>query len=187
MSATSSATPKAAPLSEWFEKLPAWGTTCGGELSAHPTPDYLTAVRDGSQLPLIGTPTQMDAHGGQRSAEFRRGRTPTPVELAADMARGSLLPTPTRWVQGEVDLDKYLARREREKAKGQNGNGFGMPLDMAVRLLPTPNASDGTRGPDLARPSRQLSGGPDLVTAVERLLPTTTSGASTPERSVAGS
>ena len=112
---------------------------------------------------------------------------PTPDSLTAGRDSSQLLPTPSAWVQDEVDLDKYLARREREKAKGRNGNGFGMPLDMAVRLLPTPNASDGTRGPDLARPSRQLSGGPDLVTAVERLLPTTTSGASTPERSVAGS
>ena len=111
MSATSSATTKAAPLSEWSEKLPVWGTTSAGELSAHQTPDYLTAVRDGSQL----------------------------------------LPTPTRWVQGEADLDKYLARREREKAKGRNGNGFGLPLDMAVKLLPTPQAWDGSRGPDNSR------------------------------------
>ena len=112
---------------------------------------------------------------------------PTPDSLTAVRDSSRLLPTPSAWVLDVVDLDKYLARREREKAKGRNGNGFGMPLDMAVRLLPTPNASDGTRGPDLARPSRQLSGGPDLVTAVERLLPTTTSGASTPERSVGGS
>jgi hypothetical protein len=46
-----------------------------------------------------------------------------------------LLPTPTAWVQDEVDMEKYLARREREKAKGRNGNGFGLPLDMTVRLL----------------------------------------------------
>ena len=105
MSATSSATMQGVPLSEWSGKLPAWGTTSDGAVSEHPTPGYLTSVRDGSVL----------------------------------------LPTPTRWVQGEVDLDKYLARREREKAKGRNGNGFGLPLDMAVRLLPTPTTIDGGR------------------------------------------
>ena len=121
MSATSSATTKDVPLSEWSEKLPVWGTTSAGVLSAHPMPDYLTSVRDGSQL----------------------------------------LPTPTHWVQGEVDLDKYLARREREKAKGRNGNGFGLPLDMALRLLPTPTVNDSKNNPpwplstpsELSRPS----------------------------------
>ena len=107
MSATSSATTTAVPLSEWSGKLPAWGTTSAGVLSERPTPDYLTSARGSSQL----------------------------------------LPTPTRWVQGEVDLDKYLARREREKAKGRNGNGFGLPLDMALRLLPTPTVNDSKNNP----------------------------------------
>ena len=97
----------AVPLSEWSGKLPAWASTSDGAVSEHPTPDYLTSVRDGSVL----------------------------------------LPTPTRWVQGEVDLDKYLARREREKAKGRNGNGFGLPLDMALRLLPTPTVNDSKNNP----------------------------------------
>ncbi len=38
-------------------------------------------------------------------------------------------------------------------------------------MLPTPAAWDGSRGPDLARADRQGSGGADLVTTVERLLP----------------
>ena len=114
MSETFSVTTKAAPLTEWSAKLPPWGTASGGVLSEHPTPECLTAVRDGSQL----------------------------------------LPTPTHWVQDEVDLDKYLARREREKAKGRNGNGFGLPLDMALRLLPTPTVNDSrnhTPGPSQFR------------------------------------
>ncbi len=102
MSETFSVTTKAAPLTEWSAKLPPWGTASGGVLSEHPTPECLTAVRDGSQL----------------------------------------LPTPTHWVQDEVDLGSYLERREREKAKGRNGNGFGLTLDMAVRLLPTPTRRD---------------------------------------------
>lgn len=42
----------------------------------------------------------------------------------------------------------------------------------AGRLFPTPQASDKDRGPDLARFDREGSGGPDLTTTVERLLPT---------------
>ena len=41
--------------------------------------------------------------------------------------------------------------------------------------LPTPAAWDGARGPDLARANRPNSGGMDLVTVTERLLPTPTS------------
>ncbi|WP_234334363.1 DNA (cytosine-5-)-methyltransferase [Streptomyces sp. NRRL B-1347] len=37
-------------------------------------------------------------------------------------------------------------------------------------LLPTPLASDATKGPDFARDDRQGSGGQDLVTAVARLF-----------------
>ena len=72
---------------------------------------------------------------------------PTPDYLTSVRGSSQLLPTPTRWVQGEVDLDKYLARREREKAKGRNGNGFGLPLDMALRLLPTPTVNDSKNNP----------------------------------------
>lgn len=34
-----------------------------------------------------------------------------------------------------------LSRRERAKAKSGNGNGFGLTLGNAVRLYPTPTAS----------------------------------------------
>ena len=71
----------------------------------------------------------------------------TPDYLTSVRGSSRLLPTPTRWVQGETDLDKYLARREREKAKGRNGNGFGLPLDMALRLLPTPTVNDSKNNP----------------------------------------
>ena len=36
--------------------------------------------------------------------------------------------------------DTWLARRERVKLTAQNGNGMGMPLTIAVQLLPTPDA-----------------------------------------------
>ena len=107
MSATSSATTTAVPLSECSGKWPTWGSISSTGWSERPTPVSLTSVRGSSRL----------------------------------------LPTPTRWIQGEADLDKYLARREREKAKGRNGNGFGLPLDMALRLLPTPTVNDSKNNP----------------------------------------
>ena len=113
---------------------------------------------------MLGTPT---ATMTVRSEEFGQGRTPNPAEFVEQMTKMRLLPTPTVWVQGEVDLDKYLARRAREKAKGRNGNGFGIPLDMAVRLLPTPTSRDRVQD----APNRQ--GGASLGQTV-RLLPTPT-------------
>lgn len=50
-------------------------------------------------------------------------------------------------------------------------DGQGGDVD---RLLSTPTAWDGARGPDLARADRPDAGGMDLVTTVERLLPTPT-------------
>lgn len=44
--------------------------------------------------------------------------------------------------------------------------------DQVDRMFPTPAAWDGRRGPDLARADRPDSGGADLTTTVERLLPT---------------
>ena len=45
------------------------------------------------------------------------------------------LPTPTAWIQDEMNTENYLLRRMREKQKGRNGNGFGLPLDMAIKFL----------------------------------------------------
>ena len=65
--------------------------------------------------------------------------------------------------------ETWLARRERVKAN--NGNGMGVPLTIAVQLLPTPRATDGSEG----GPNRRGSKG-DLMlpSAVHRLLPTPT-------------
>ena len=55
-------------------------------------------------------------------------------------------PTPTTWEQQE-SLETWQARREAVKVKAKNGNGFGVPLDMAVQMWPTPCArewKDGT-------------------------------------------
>ena len=68
--------------------------------------------------------------------------TPEHLISVRDGSRLPNLPTPTAWVQDEVDMEKYLARRERVRKEANNGNGFGMTLDMTVRLLPTPTTQD---------------------------------------------
>lgn len=77
----------------------------------------------------------------------------------------ALLPTPSA-NPFEGEPEPFLARQKRMKALGINGNGAGIPLAIAVRLLPTPRTTDmngaGTHG----------AGGPDLRTvAVETLEP----------------
>jgi hypothetical protein len=59
----------------------------------------------------------------------------------------ALLPTPSASLANyDEPPETWLARREELKAKGINGNGAGMPLAVAMKLLPTPEASDGSGG-----------------------------------------
>lgn len=57
----------------------------------------------------------------------------------------TLLPTPSAANPNEgEDLNEWASRRARIKESGVNGNGFGMPLGVAVRLLPTPTTEPDT-------------------------------------------
>ncbi|MFD8545585.1 hypothetical protein [Streptomyces sp. NPDC059649] len=61
------------------------------------------------------------------------------------MSLGQLLPTPTAGNPNDGEsLESWEARRQRNLAKGINGNGQGTPLNIAVKLLPTPMAGDAT-------------------------------------------
>jgi hypothetical protein len=52
-------------------------------------------------------------------------------------------PTPDAAVSNDgEEPETFLARQERVKAKGINGNGIGIPLAMAAKLWPTPEARD---------------------------------------------
>ena len=112
-----------------------------------------------------------------------------------------LLPTPVAGAFNDGEsVESWLARRDRQKQLGRNGNGIGTPLAIAIRLLPTPMASDSAaeRAPQLGgqRPSgakRQI-GLPEVITCHlaglqpgsgpaqprpgERLLPTPDTGTS---------
>lgn len=102
----------------------------------------------------------------------------TPVPCGAPPQRPpALLPTPTAGNFNDAeDIENWKARRA-AAAERHGNNGFGVPLNMAVRLLPTPVASEwkGTRSSPDARAARiangQDTGGLDLST-VAKLLPT---------------
>jgi DNA (cytosine-5)-methyltransferase 1 len=113
-----------------------------------------------------------------------------------------LLPTPAAGAFNDGEsVESWLARRDRQKKLGRNGNGIGTPLAIAIRLLPTPVASDSAaeRAPQLGgqRPSgaKRQVGLPEVIThhlarlqqpasapaqpaAGERLLPTPDTGTS---------
>ena len=120
--------------------------TVAGRLFELATAEHLISVRDGSRLPILPAPTASqpggtpERHLERKNAIDGANRTKaTDLRMALEQ---TLLPTPTAWVQDEVDMEKYLARRERVKKEANNGNGFGMTLDMTVRLLPTPTTQD---------------------------------------------
>lgn len=113
-----------------------------------------------------------------------------------------LLPTPVAGAFNDTEpAESWLARRDRQKQLGRNGNGIGTPLAIAIRLLPTPMASDSSaeRAPRLGgqRPSgaKRQTGLPEVITCHlaglqpgsvaaqpsarrERLLPTPDTGTS---------
>ena len=102
-------------------------------------------VSSSSPGPLPKTPTaQLATNGGSQHPDKRKqgGHGPT---LADEVEW--LLPTPSASNPNDgEDLENWKNRREAVKAKGVNGNGFGMPLSIAVRLLPTPTARDWKNG-----------------------------------------
>ncbi|MCP3800731.1 hypothetical protein NLX83_15800 [Allokutzneria sp. A3M-2-11 16] len=101
-----------------------------------------------------------------------------------------LLPTPTSSNPNDgEDVAHWLRRQAHHKQRGINGNGAGVPLGIAVRLLPaipttepsgstpplfpTPRATEGTKGSPRQHGS---SGDLMLSSAVIRLLPTPCAG-----------
>lgn len=97
-------------------------------------------------------------------------------QVREETEAGNLLPTPAAGAFNDSEEpDSWLERRERVKREIGNGNGMGMPLAIAVKLLPTPNAYDGSKGGS-QHPSKRRAGGhqPSVADVVEHLLPTPT-------------
>lgn len=74
-------------------------------------------------------------------------------------------PTPSAMNPNETEsLQSWEARRAAVKQQQKNGNGFGTPLGVAVRLWPTPKASDGEHG----GPNQRDSAGKPGLSAMAR-------------------
>lgn len=139
---------------------------------------FVLAYAHGARLDLtlLPTPTVSDTNGadahGTGGADPRttvallptpratRGGSTTEQAYAlggvrddSDRAQGRvLLPTPSASVANDGEgTDTWLARRELVKLTAANGNGMGMPLTIAVQLLPTPSVVDGNGGPKRIR------------------------------------
>jgi len=155
----------------FWETFPTSGTMRSGRLFPLRTWARRTHAPGSSSLPLLGTPRS--GHGMNETmsvTEARLARGTRPRSTLEESV--ALLPTPNagNFNDGE-DLDSWEARKQANLEKYGNGNGMGTPLSMAVKMLPTPNASRHTsRGGD--RKDERLLGGivQDLA-----LLPTPTS------------
>lgn len=84
-----------------------------------------------------------------------------------------LLPTPAACNPNDGEgAETWLARRAEVKERVKNGNGMGMPLSIAVQLLPTPQARD-HKGTDSEADHNRRSPGMDAVSYhFPALLPT---------------
>jgi hypothetical protein len=139
---------------ESIESQPIWPTSGMwdlGRVYELPTSALLTAVNGGSLLP---TPQARD----------HKGRNQRDDETCLPGAVDRLLPTP-------VASDSEGSRRATARTDEWTSHE-GTTLADAVRLLPTPAAWDGDRGPDYARQRDRQEmgpGGDDLVTTLARL------------------
>lgn len=105
----------------------------------------LGPVGDAVDRPLLRTPVADELGGGPLHPDVAKERGQT-LRLSGQVLAltGHLLPTPSASNPNDgEDVDGWLARRERVKETAANGNGMGMPLGIAVRMLPTPRASCG--------------------------------------------
>ena len=88
---------------------------------------------------LLPTPVTTDAKGAA-PGDLRRNSPG--LRALADP-----LPTPAACNPNDGEgAETWLARRERVKLTAQNGNGMGMPLSIAVQLIPTPSVADAAGG-----------------------------------------
>ena len=139
----------------WNRARGAWETEAVNLLCGHSAPFSAT-------WPASGSMRNGHAYARRRSALHT-------VANGCSSLRG-LLPTPTAgFIQDTIDPAVWRARRERMKARHPGMGDMGLPLGLAVRLLPTPKASDGAKG---SPNQRNLDGSLTLPSAAARLLPT---------------
>jgi hypothetical protein len=163
-----------APYSETW---PMHGTTRGGRAFARATWEPRTSAGASSSSLVLPTP-RATRGGSNTETAYRLGGERADDERPQGTVRIPLLPTPVASdPNGSETVESWEARRQLLEEKGYNANGAGTPLSIAVRrLLPTPEASDGTGG----RVSSELGGtrpsgakrAVTLATQLAFLLPT---------------
>jgi hypothetical protein len=119
----------------FWQTWPALGSMRNGAAYERPTSVPRTGGNEFSSSPgsLMGTPTSRDYKGIP-------GKNVQMASLPRDV---SLLPTPRAWEEG----GSPQAWDERQEQVMENGHcKSGIPLSVAVTLLPIPNASDGDAG-----------------------------------------
>lgn len=128
-------------LDEFSETWPRWGSMRNGVCWGRLTPERPMSENESGFL--VGTPTATMLQAGPRSPEFRKGRTPTPVELA-------MWPTPKASTAGSD-----FAKMDR--------SATGISLVTAVAMFPTPTATNTKanhmRGADKGHPRESRSYG----------------------------
>lgn len=122
---------------------------------------------------LLPTPSVADGTGGHTSRSGPRKDEPLLPTIAQRAADGTLLPTPraTDGTKGSPRQrgsggDLMLPSAVLGAVDGSTPKRGDQLNEVAVRLMPTPEAKLGTSGPDYARAGRLGSGGHDLTTAV---------------------
>lgn len=99
--------------------------------------DYCQVKMDGSLVEYSGT--------WPRAGMMQNGNAYRLLPLVRRISATaySFWPTPDASVMNDGEnLENWQARRARVKAQKKNGNGFGMPLAIAVRMWPTPRATE---------------------------------------------
>jgi hypothetical protein len=165
--------------------LPRWGTTRRGELYELPTPVLATLGPGCSSL--LPTPLNADGGGPRGSSagwglrNVSRQLLPTPAARDGD-SRGAQSGAKRKAQGHQVDLPeaiRHLLPTPTTTQRGTDANlatrtGAGPNLHNVVALLPTPRATDGTKGGPNQRGS---SGDLMLPSAVMQLAPSAETGA----------
>lgn len=111
--------------------LPAWGTTRGGVLFELQMPEHLMGGQECSSLP---TPT---AQAAKHLLDDRGPNTPDDCNLWSVVGRIAVLPTPVVNDMGSGKTTEWWD----EWTEKIGGHGKSLEQE-AIRMLPTPNASD---------------------------------------------
>jgi len=152
--------------------LPAWGWMSGGELYERPMSEPLTSALDSSSLlptattePMTGTPRA--TRGGSQTETV--ALLPTPVAQDDQKQPAAHLAKKVDSGAGETITSLTVMSRQ-----------YAETGEWSNKLLPTPAAADGERGPDYAAETRDGTGGTPVPTGVS-IPPPSDDGKPSPE------